>query len=378
MRILLTISVLFTFIMAYAQPNVMISEIADPNDNENCRFVEIICKGAAPCNMSGLELQRWTNGNTNPTTSSNISLGSLGTMQPNQIAVIANNSSSFNGCYGFNPDIGANTGGPADSNGDDQIAIVDGSGNIIDIFGVPGEDGTGTCHEFEDGRAVRNVTATQAQTTWVEAEWDMFSDSAPSGGTTCPNQTVGAQNVSDMNPGESVLPVDLTAFDVTLRNGKAQLEWATATEKNNAGFEIERSADGQSYQQLGFERGSGDSNEAVEYSYTDYSPLAGISYYRLKQVDLDGAYEYSPLVSIQNRTGSISVSPSSTSTYVTVSTSTDADGTVYMYNSVGMLMQKTTTVNGMAQLDLATMQSGIYFVQIEVDGQVMTEKVVRD
>ena len=60
---------------------------------------------------------------------------------------IANNA-DFASCYGFAPNIVGGNGGPVDSNGDDQIAIIDGSSSIIDIFGVPNEDGTHTCHEF--------------------------------------------------------------------------------------------------------------------------------------------------------------------------------------------------------------------------------------
>ena len=71
-------------------------------------------------------------------------------------------------------DIG--TGGPADSNGDDNIALLGPDGSIIDMFGIAGEDGTGTGHEFEDGRAER-VCGTSASSTWIEEDWNIDNDS---------------------------------------------------------------------------------------------------------------------------------------------------------------------------------------------------------
>ena len=71
-------------------------------------------------------------------------------------------------------DIG--TGGVADSNGDDNIALLGPDGLIIDMFGVAGEDGSGTGHEFEDGRAER-ACGTSSSATWIEADWNVDNDS---------------------------------------------------------------------------------------------------------------------------------------------------------------------------------------------------------
>ena len=185
----------FTFNLSYGQ--VIITEIADPNNAAStARFVEIHNVSNSDVDMTGWELKRWTNGNAEPTASSAIDLSSLGDFQSGEIAVIG--KSGFEGVYGFPPSI-ISSNSSVDSNGDDQLAIFDGSGTIIDIFGVPGEDGTGTCHEFEDGRAERKATVTNAQAVWNEAEWNVWADSTVSGCTSHENSPKNAPD--DFDPG---------------------------------------------------------------------------------------------------------------------------------------------------------------------------------
>jgi hypothetical protein len=95
-----------------------------------------------------------------------------------------------------------------------------------------------------------------------------------------------------------LLPVELTEINVKAYNDKVQLNWKTATEVNNYGFEIERKAEtinekGQDkWAKIGFVKGNGNSNSPSQYSYTDNKPPAEKLYYRLKQIDNDGKYKY--------------------------------------------------------------------------------------
>jgi hypothetical protein len=185
----------FTFNFSFGQ--VIITEIADPeNAASTARFIEIHNVSSSDVDMTGWELKRWTNGNPDPTASSAVDLSSLGNFQSGEIAVIG--KSGFEGVYGFPPSI-VSSSSSVDSNGDDQLAIFDGSGTLIDIFGVPGEDGTGTCHEFEDGRAERKATVTNAQAVWNEAEWNVWADSTVSGCTSHENSPKNAPD--DFDPG---------------------------------------------------------------------------------------------------------------------------------------------------------------------------------
>lgn len=106
------------------------------------------------------------------------------------------------------------------------------------------------------------------------------------------------------------LPVTLTHFNATPQRGITFLLWSTATELNNDRFEVQRSADARRWEALGWVGGMGTTQQPQDYRYTDHAPLSGLSYYRLKQIDYDGQYEYSPVVSVRHgQTGLFDVFP---------------------------------------------------------------------
>ena len=201
---------------------VIITEIADPVDNTAARYVEIYNVGTTGFDLTGYYLGRWTNDNATPTTSAKVSLTSIGTLGAGQFAIIAANETAFKTAFDVNPDINAGTGGAAGSNGDDQIAIFDSSDAIVDLFGVPGEDGNDpdvTCHEFEDGRAERKAGITSAASTWNEAEWNVWSVGAPA--STCTSHTTISTgldaNLTNFDPGSWIgaTTASVDQFDVT-------------------------------------------------------------------------------------------------------------------------------------------------------------------
>ncbi|MDC1373002.1 lamin tail domain-containing protein [Flavobacteriaceae bacterium] len=177
---------------------VIITELADPNNNTSARFVEIYNVSDSDVDLTGWELRRWTNGNASPQGAGE-DLSPIGTLSSGSFALIAANATEFETVYGIPADINAGTGGAADSNGDDQIAIFDDTDQTIDIFGVPGEDGSGTCHEFEDGRAERVSSVSASSATWNESEWNVWADSSVSG---CTNHTNSPRSApTDYDPG---------------------------------------------------------------------------------------------------------------------------------------------------------------------------------
>jgi hypothetical protein len=99
---------------------------------------------------------------------------------------------------------------------------------------------------------------------------------------------------SDCNP--STLPVTWLYFTARANDShEVALNWATASEINNDRFEIERSADGSSFEKIGTVNGNGNSVQTIEYSFKDTTVQGGVYYYRLKQVDFDGHFEYSTI-----------------------------------------------------------------------------------
>lgn len=94
------------------------------------------------------------------------------------------------------------------------------------------------------------------------------------------------------------LPVELVYFKARAAQNKAIMEWATAAEINNEFFTIERSTDGKNFQTLATVEGAGNSSTQISYTYTDESAPTGTSYYRLKQTDYDGKFEYFKLIAV--------------------------------------------------------------------------------
>ena len=155
--------------------DVLITELTDPqNSSDAGRYVELYNNGDADVDLStGWALQRWTNGNADPQSPKFLS----GTISSGGFYIVCNNLEKFSTTYGLTCDQSIGTGGPADSNGDDNMALLDDSGAIVDMFGVAGEDGSGTGHEFEDGRAERAEGVTAANPVWDVAEWNIDNDS---------------------------------------------------------------------------------------------------------------------------------------------------------------------------------------------------------
>jgi hypothetical protein len=159
------------------------------------------------------------------------------------------------------------------------------------------------------------------------------------------------------------------------------LEWATATEHNNAFFTVERSADGRTFEDLTTLPGAGNSQQMLVYRSIDEQPLQGLSYYRLRQTDYDGASTFSDIVSILRTAdeGDISVfpvpSPDRRFTLrwpvdydVRRVTLVDATGSTWLLQPVIDASQTT--------LDLTHLPAGVYFALLQSPRQQRWVKII--
>lgn len=182
---------------------VFITEIADPNNNAEARYIELYNIGSTAVDFtegSGWRIDKYVNG-AQPSTQS---LTLTGTIPANGFYIIAydNTNGTFNSVYGFAPDqLDALLNGVAGSNGDDPLELVDGTGAVVDQFGVPGTDGSSTSAEYEDGRAERVATVLTGQATYIDANWNTWSD-GPGGDIVLTHDAPG-----DFDPGVWIGPV---------------------------------------------------------------------------------------------------------------------------------------------------------------------------
>ena len=139
----------------------------------------------------------------------------------------------------------------------------------------------------------------------VSGMWEQILQSAINFGAQGDITISGVTNFSPFTFGSgsdavNPLPVELLTFEARLIENQARLTWATASEVNNDFFEVQRSEDGTEWEIVGEVDGNGTINEVINYDFTDPRPLFGKSFYRLRQVDFDGQFEYSPVVSVNN------------------------------------------------------------------------------
>ncbi|MBR2194580.1 MAG: T9SS type A sorting domain-containing protein [Salinivirgaceae bacterium] len=191
--------------------------------------------------------------------------------------------------------------------------------------------------------------------------------------------TFGAKNQDpDINP----LPVTFAAFTGRQDGNSIVLEWATASENNNNYFEIERSVDGVNYVTIGYVDGAGDSNALLGYQFTDNAPEQGQLYYRLSQVDFDGAREYADKVVTVLYTGSeiekLTIVPNPTDGLFKVSASGSmAGGRIELLSQAGQLVRIVNVDSFDATIDISDLPSGIYVLRFVTDTKVLQQKVVK-
>ena len=158
----------------------------------------------------------------------------------------------------------------------------------------------------------------------------------------------------------AVLPVELLNFQVKAAGKSNQLIWRTASEKNNYGFEIERSADGQTFYKIGFVKGFGTVQTTQYYTMTDAQPLNITNYYRLKQLDTDGAIAYSKIVSLTNKGGKVlRVYPTLVSNGILTLDTEGVDFAIY-----NLLGQQVKTGKVSQQIDVSVLTQGTYIIKV--------------
>jgi hypothetical protein len=190
--------------------------------------------------------------------------------------------------------------------------------------------------------------------------------------------TAGMMTLDNYVLDNTLLPVELTKFAAVVNGNSVVLEWETATELNNYGFEIERSADDQSFEKIGFVEGNINSSTAKSYSFSDKINSAGNYFYRLKQIDLNGTFEYSNTIEVSTITPedySISQNypnPFNPSTTIEFKLPQQSNVNIKVYNTIGevvavLLNDNVEAGNHTVSFDASNLPSGIYIYRIETE-----------
>jgi len=188
------------------------------------------------------------------------------------------------------------------------------------------------------------------------------------------------------------LPVTMLYFNAEkLGETQSLLNWATASEINNDHFDVERSSDAETWAKIGQVKGAGTTEVQTDYSFTDQEPLSGINYYRLKQVDVDGNFEYTNItdVTFDGSTGGSDKSASTLSVYpnplnqssqlnIALTSTTDNINEVSIVNEVGQVVYSTLLpqIQNYQVVGL-NLPSGVYIVTVHTQSNTqLTSRLV--
>lgn len=177
---------------------------------------------------------------------------------------------------------------------------------------------------------------------------------------------------ANLNP----LPVRLVDFHLKCELGVARLNWRTASEENNEKFIVERSKDGQQFEAVGGEAGKGTSQEMNNYSFEDKNAFYGTSYYRLKQVDFGGQFEYSKIiVSKCVDKMNLTIYPNPTNNLVQIK-GFGTHAMISVVNSFGITVLKREIKDNSCDIELGHLTNGLYNILISNDDEKIIRRVV--
>ncbi|GJM35827.1 MAG: hypothetical protein DHS20C18_48280 [Saprospiraceae bacterium] len=173
----------------------------------------------------------------------------------------------------------------------------------------------------------------------------------------------------------AVLPVELLYFSADAKDQDVLLSWATATELNNDYFSIEYSRNGQDFTELAQEKGFGTTYEQQNYHFQHQNPGSGTHYYRLRQVDFDGQYEYSKVEAIELKGSAIPVLfPNPVSNTLIIYAPDYPYLSLDIYQANGRIVKTIMVENGKTN-DINDLTQGTYFVRIKsIDGRLISNQ----
>ncbi|MBK9099940.1 MAG: T9SS type A sorting domain-containing protein [bacterium] len=219
--------------------------------------------------------------------------------------------------------------------------------------------------------------------------WKWLSIAMDASDIFAPNATPANNEmyIDDFRFADTPVPVELTSFTGIVNTlGQVVLNWETASELNNLGFEIERRTETSEFRTVGFVEGNGTTTQQNSYSYVDKTAEQGVNYYRLKQVDFNGTYEYSEIVEVEV-VGPLTFelaqnypNPFNPSTNIKYSTES-GNIRLSVYNLVGE--EVAVLVNGFSQagffevtFDASNLSTGVYLYKLQSANSVQTKKMM--
>ena len=244
--------------------------------------------------------------------------------------------------------------------------------------------------KFDDGSIDDNLTANhkvhkRGSNQFGTGDWTDLTPSSVDNTSGNNHITVNVTSFSQFAPSSSssdfvaTLPVELISFNAKLeKDNQVELTWTTANELNNEGFEIERlNSNNGKFESIGWKTGNGSTERLSTYKFTDYNDFKGVSYYRLKQIDFDGQFDYSNVVVIENRgeENPLMIFPNPVKNELNIR---NGEGLATIYNLLGQPVKQLSIDNQQLTLNVSDLTEGQYVLHIQKEnGTVITKRFVK-
>ena len=242
------------------------------------------------------------------------------------------------------------------------------------LLKVTYDKATGTMDVYENN----NLKATNTTTAGKALDWPSTGNAyvgleMDGSGST----TASLYQFQIYDKASSTLPIELISFDAKHQDAKTIINWTTASEINNQYFEIQRSINNENFKTIAIINGAGNSNHLINYSYTDFYSSSSTVYYKLKQVDYDGNFEYSKIISVsKSYTNNTKIFPNPVNANESFKVNIKEGNRIIIYNSLGRIIQDLRFDNNTSVFNLN--QAGLYFVVVfdAIGNSVSTEKLI--
>ncbi len=274
------------------------------------------------------------------------------------------------------------TSGPASevgifTNSAEQVILYNASGTIMDAI-------IWSVGQLPDGMTTSVIGSCSAQTVTFPANGSVYEsvgsnttdgvakERSVDGGSVWQNTTIATFGAAN----DVVLPIELIDFTAEYKNRIVKLNWVTASELNNDYYTVERSKDGITFENIVKIKGKGTTQALSNYETEDRKPLEGISYYRLKQTDIDGTFSYSKIVSVEYFfIDDVKIYPVPVENGTLYITTKNSAAAVKIMDLSGRLLYETELTDNYLEVNLDEFGKGLYFVQVISTNGSMIKKI---
>ncbi|MBC7383990.1 MAG: T9SS type A sorting domain-containing protein [Bacteroidia bacterium] len=180
------------------------------------------------------------------------------------------------------------------------------------------------------------------------------------------------------NATTNFLPVRIKNFSAESSANSVVLNWFTASEVNNNGFEIERSINGKNFEKIGFVKGVGNSTKLNQYQFVDHTIAGKTTFYRLKQLDFDGIYECSEIITVSEEDLSVIITPNPFINEINVVSKDFTQSLSLEVFDINGQIIKTMSGTGKILVHTNDLPVGIYFIRISNGKNVFVKRVIKN